>query len=401
MRFLFFTFFIIILSFSVYSNVIITEILANPSQDEDYNEYVEIYNDGNSPIEIENLTLCNKSIKPGYVNRQDSKIYNNSSLYIDFRSYALITDGGTGTEVYTNFNPKGIALHVNANSLCGGLYNNGKEVSLYQNRIKIDNVTYPAAIKGLSWSLVNGIWMHSNTTPGYSNYAPNNLSEGQNASNVTQSLTLNETNENTVNISSNKTDTVEDSCDYQVLILLNKSIFDNDSDVKWKIEIIKDKGYKTNILFKRFVSDEKGGLIKGYDDLNLNITNKRNFAYSPKLKPGSYTINAEIKTDCKDTNSSNNIASTPIQIKGKEEDSLEEMTINEDAETVQLKEIQNKKPTIENSTETNLNSSLGSITGKTVYNKEPLASKKAIYILVASIAVLVVYFMYSRIEADE
>ncbi len=403
MRFLILIILFLLLSFNVYANLIITEILANPIQNDTYNEYIEIYNSEDFPISIENLTLCNKSIKPGYVNKQDSRIYNNSSLYIDPRSYALITDGGSGTEVYTNFNTQGTALHTNVSSLCGSpsLPNNGKEVSLYQNGIKIDNVTYPDTIPGLSWGLVNGIWMHSSTTPGYLNYIPNNLSDEQNASNVTQSQTPNETTNNTIYTQNNETATIDDSCDWQVLILLNKTIFYNASEAKWKIAITKNKGYRANILFKRFVSDENGNIIKRYEDLNLNITNKRNFAYSPKLKPGSYIINAEIKADCEDINSSNNIASTPIQIKEKEEDGEEEMTINEDTETIQLKEIQIENPTIENSTETNLNSSLGSITGRTVYNKEPLANKKAIYILVASIVVLVVYFIYKRIEADE
>ncbi|GEM_PF-6517087 len=392
----------LLLSFNAYADLIITEILANPIQNDNYNEYVEIYNDDNSFINLENLTLCNNKLESGYINKQDLKTYNNLSLTINPKSYALITDGGTGTEVYTNFNPKGIALHTDSSSLCGGLSNSGKEVSLYLNGIKISSVTYPVAQEGLSWSLVNGNWLNSNTTPGDVNFIiPNesNISNQSMSLNITINNTTNLSNQqnttnNGVNLSNQFQDNETVDCDWQVLILTNKTIFSNSSEVKWKIIIFRNKGYRANISFKRFITDNKGNLIKNYETLNLSVENKRNFAYSPNLDPGFYIINTQITTGCNDINLSNNKDSLSIQVNGSElSEPLEEITINEDPGDLKANKIKTIKK-IENKTETNLNPSFGSITGKTIYDKQSIGSKKAIYIFVASIILLIAYFIY-------
>ena len=378
-----------LLSFNAYADLTITEILADPIQNDSYNEYVEIYNDDNSFINLENLTLCNNKLESGYINKQDLKTYNNLSLTINPKSYALITDGGSGTEVYTNFNPKGTALHTNSSSICGGLSNGGKEVSLYLNGIKVSSVNYPVAQEGLSWSLVNGNWLNSNTTPGDVNFIIPSESNTLN-----QSTQLDITINNTVNLSNQVQDNETVDCDWQVSILTNKTIFSNSSEVKWKIMIFRNKGYKANISFNRFITDNKGNLIKNYETLSLSVENKRNFAYSPNLDPGFYIINTEIVTGCNDINLSNNKDHISIQVNGSEiNEPLEEITINEDSGDLKANKIKTIKK-IENKTETNLNPSFGSITGKTIYDKQSIGSKKAIYIFVASIILLIAYFVY-------
>ncbi len=119
------------LSFSL----MISEIMFNPAQKDNYNEYVEIYNDGKEIINLSSYLLCNDSIIPGYVKRE-----NNTSLLVNFSystvlppgGFALITDGGSGSEVASSFNITNLTFvfHVNSSSICGGLKNDGNNVTL-------------------------------------------------------------------------------------------------------------------------------------------------------------------------------------------------------------------------------------------------------------------------------
>jgi hypothetical protein len=111
--------------------VIITEIMYNPVQDENYNEWIEIFNPLDSGVNLSGWKLCNVSILPGYVNLSGDIGFVNDYT-INPLSYSLITDGGSGSEVYGNFHI-GTTLnffHVDAGSLCNRLSNSGEVVWL-------------------------------------------------------------------------------------------------------------------------------------------------------------------------------------------------------------------------------------------------------------------------------
>lgn len=115
------------------SALIISEIMYAPLESEFYNEYIEIYNDGESYMDITNWTLCGDALLPGYIDHGDSeKLKLNDSVILPKGNYAIITDGESGTEVYSNFNVQqsALVLHVNAASLCGGLVNSGETIDL-------------------------------------------------------------------------------------------------------------------------------------------------------------------------------------------------------------------------------------------------------------------------------
>ncbi|VVB59299.1 Lamin Tail Domain protein [uncultured archaeon] len=140
--------FVFILLFSPLASaaISINEIMYDPVQDDNYNEWIEIYNNGTDAISLENWSLCDKKIMGGYVNRSGA-IQRNSSLSIPATGFGLITDGGSGTEVYENFNvsENSVAFHVDASSLCNGALPNTNEKSLVlkdSGGTLIDNITY-------------------------------------------------------------------------------------------------------------------------------------------------------------------------------------------------------------------------------------------------------------------
>jgi len=154
--------------------VIITEIMYDPVQNDHYNEWIEIYNNGSTAIDLNEWKLCNKTLLPGYVNHQDGKVYRDRGTVLNPKQYALITDGGTGTDVYTNFNVSNdsLSLHVDASSLCNILVNSGEEnVTLQDNEGHVADWVYyvgNGTEEGLVLKRVNNKWVLSeNITPGY------------------------------------------------------------------------------------------------------------------------------------------------------------------------------------------------------------------------------------------
>jgi Lamin Tail Domain len=115
--------------------LVINEIMYDPLVNDSYNEWIEIYNPSAEVISLENWTLCNVSLLKGYVNYTDKFIYSNTTFDLQPSSFAVITDGGSGTQAYDNYNISGLALHTAVSTLCGGLDNiNGT--------ITLENSTY-------------------------------------------------------------------------------------------------------------------------------------------------------------------------------------------------------------------------------------------------------------------
>jgi len=160
--------FLFLTPISSFAQVEINEIMYNPSQHDNYNEWIEIFNDGPS-VSLENFTLCGKTLLSGYVDREGNT-HMDSGLLLETNSYAVITDGGSGTEVYDNFDVSGFALHVDAASLCGGLTNSGKTISLEENGGIVHEVTYyDDTSSGDSLQFYDGVWIGCSSTPGRSN----------------------------------------------------------------------------------------------------------------------------------------------------------------------------------------------------------------------------------------
>ncbi len=119
----------------------ITEIMYNPIEDENYNEYVEIYNDEEEDVNVTLLTLCNDTLFCGYVSKSGENF--SSECILKKGEFALITDGGSGSEVFENFDVKTEFLfYTEKSSICGRLANSGEEVTLEKNSEKIAFLYY-------------------------------------------------------------------------------------------------------------------------------------------------------------------------------------------------------------------------------------------------------------------
>jgi hypothetical protein len=172
---IFLIFIFLILSNSVLAEIYFSEIMYSPIESNYYNEWIEVYNKGTETIYIENLTLCNQQLFPGFINHTDNETYLNNFTAIEPNQYAIITDGGSGTDAYNNFdiNKDSISMHTEGATLCGGLNNQGELITIYYNNELIDAIHYYPAWgaddNGKSLCSINSIWKECNPTPGSEN----------------------------------------------------------------------------------------------------------------------------------------------------------------------------------------------------------------------------------------
>lgn len=107
-------------------------------------EWVELFNNGTAATDLTGLTLCGDGLLSGYVQGGNLSPEQDQGLVLPSGGFALITDGGTGTNVYTNqtVNETSIALHVSGSTLCGGLSDGGKNINLSNGTVLIEQIGY-------------------------------------------------------------------------------------------------------------------------------------------------------------------------------------------------------------------------------------------------------------------
>jgi hypothetical protein len=284
MRFLF-----ILLSISIFliktsTAIIINEIMADTIADESLNEWIELYNDEETSINVSNWSIGddkdNDTIEGG--------LYNNEGTIIEPFGFAIITD--EATRVYNNFNVSSdaIRLYVDDGAIGNGLKNDGETIYLYDNNNNlIDKKNYNKTTEDLSWAYLNGSLHKSDPTPGFPN---------------------------------DESIIIELSCDYAVEFILAKTVFDNSSEFSFKIRASKISGSPTNFTLRARIEDLNGRLIKEYKPFtNKSITRQRtSTTYTPNLEEGkSYFIDTNVTVQCNDTAQENNFDTRIITIKGK------------------------------------------------------------------------------------
>ena len=110
--------------------LLINEIMYNPEQNDNYNEWIELYNPTNQSINISGWSIIDNSgedfIEPDFD-------HGNGTMKIPSYSYAIITDHGT--KAYENFTISNttISLYVDDKSIGNGLGNNGDKLILKNN----------------------------------------------------------------------------------------------------------------------------------------------------------------------------------------------------------------------------------------------------------------------------
>ncbi|MBL7055838.1 lamin tail domain-containing protein [Candidatus Woesearchaeota archaeon] len=266
-----------------FANILINEIFADPTDDESLNEWLELYNNGSSSVNLSNWIIGddknNDTLEGG--------LYNNGGTIIQGYGYAIITDDAT--RVYNNFNvsDNAIRLYADDSSIGNGLSNSGETISLYDGSNNlIHRIEYNSTTEDLSWSLANDSLSLSSPSPGSSN--DGSMIESSN-------------------------------CDYAASFILEKTIFDNSSDFLFKIQASKVSGTATNFSLEASIEDLNGRIIKTYAPYtNESITRQRTSSeYTPNLEEGkSYILSANVSVECNDTSITNNFDTEIITIKG-------------------------------------------------------------------------------------
>ena len=145
---------------SVNAGIRINEIMANPDYDEHLNEWIEIYNAGNSSIDVKDYRIGDKLMGGGKEN--------GSGAIIPPNYFGIITD--SETRAYDNFyfDENIIRLYLDGSLK---LSNDGGEIVLYKSDgSEIERVDYPKVNEDESYSFLDNNWTKtSQITPGRDN----------------------------------------------------------------------------------------------------------------------------------------------------------------------------------------------------------------------------------------
>jgi len=312
---------ILLLSFPICNaEVIITEIMYNPNGPDTYSEYIEIYNSGNETVNLTNYTICDSNFYPGYINKSDKKIYSNTSLNLTADSFAIITDGGSGTEVYDKFNVSpSLSLHTFSSSICGGLSNTEKTISLNSK-----NITYSSELgangDNNSLQLFNETWVSAKPTPG-------------------SPCIIEETTEN---ITNDSVEVPEEECDTGIRIY-SERILDCEDNYKFYLSLYSNKENQYATV-KYWIEDLFGSYIRKPRETNVESKENKSRSFTPPEIFGSvaYLIKAEIIDESCDSDSENNEAEFLIGIRGLEEIEEEEEPEEEKKITIEILDFPNE-----------------------------------------------------------
>jgi len=155
--------------------VSINEVMYRPQPESDYyHEYIELSNK-KKKVNISGWTLCGQQLTTGYINHSNEKLYATNNYSLGSNSFALITDGGSGTWVYSNYSIKETALAFHpeqASSLCHGSLSGDERLTLKdENGTLIDavNLSRHETQAGDSLQLLNSNWTSKDPTPGAAN----------------------------------------------------------------------------------------------------------------------------------------------------------------------------------------------------------------------------------------
>ena len=148
--FLIFLSILILLSGTSSAKILINEVMSNPKPNDNYNEWIELYNPTNKNINLSNWVIEDNSaedfIKGDFEN-------GNGTTVIPAKGYAIIAD--VGTKIYENFSipDEAIKLIVDDKSIGNGLGNSNDKLILKKNTgLEIDSIEW-----GIDYSDVTGL----------------------------------------------------------------------------------------------------------------------------------------------------------------------------------------------------------------------------------------------------
>jgi len=109
------------------SNIVINEIMYDPTQDDNYNEWIELYNPANQSINVSGWSIIDNFAEDFLEGDSDN---GNGTTVIPPNGYAIIADHGT--KIYENFSisSNAIRLYVDDSSIGNGLGNDKDKLIL-------------------------------------------------------------------------------------------------------------------------------------------------------------------------------------------------------------------------------------------------------------------------------
>ena len=141
--------------------------MSDPEDDENLNEWIELYNNGTSSIDIANYTIEDDAGLDLILGGK----FNGGGTIIPSSTYAILTS--ETTRVYDNFDIplNTIKLYVNETRIGkSGLSNSGETLKLYDSNLNLlDQVTYPSVSNGNSYAKFTTWQETSSITPGKNN----------------------------------------------------------------------------------------------------------------------------------------------------------------------------------------------------------------------------------------
>ncbi|MBR9691253.1 lamin tail domain-containing protein [Candidatus Woesearchaeota archaeon] len=280
MRFAILIIFIACLSEVVLADVVINEIMYNPSGDEYDFEYIELFSE-----EEENVSGW-------YFEGIDFTFPENISIDGYLVVANTLEDEGEDNDfsdrypgVECDFEYKGTLLNSGETIILRDGEEDIIDVVSYDDWVEENHSLERVDIRGYSSSPENWAESSAGGSPG---------------------------EENSVSLSN--------GCDWMVEIVINESASD---DPEWQIKAFKINGEgKANITIQHWIEDSYGEVVKEYSDRNIEnaLSQSTSSKYSPALAEGEgYFIKANITSiSCMDKASSNNFVSELIFVRGEE-----------------------------------------------------------------------------------
>lgn len=255
------------------AEVLITELLPHPEHDEHLNEWLELHNNGASPVNLSGWMIGDSADNDTLLSGSSD----GSDLLLPGFGYAVLTD--SNTRVYENYDisPQAKHLYVDDDSIGNGLSNNGETFFLHSPYGVESRLQYSSSQEGMSVSLINSSVVDSFPTPGAAN-------------------------DNTYN----------QGCDYKIEALMNTSHFGSPEEVGFQLRASNKWGPATSISATARLEDFFGNLIQDYKPwTNQSITSQRTSShYTPNLDGGkSYSLAANLTTACPDAERGDNTLS--------------------------------------------------------------------------------------------
>lgn len=257
--------------FSVHANIEISEVLPNPAGDDGADlpngEWVELFNDGNTTINLTGYVLKDNNDR----HRLPITLDKTESLSIEAHSYAMIYRNGDSDFSLNN--------------------RDGDQVRLFDaDGNLINQMEYTQSTEGRTWSNIEDEWVQTDPTPGEENI-------------------------------------VVTGCEYELSLSIDALVFQNTSTA-FTVEVMHQSGVTEEVTVRGAIKDLFDQPIKEYRPwTDTVVSSSKSKAYSPRLKEGVYVVEFWVEELECDEHEENNRARTLLAVNPQRHEMSSSITI--------------------------------------------------------------------------